>query len=223
MATLGDYFRNASNLFKSTKQKEKEKARERRQATRRAEMALDDVKQKLKELDRDGKKAWDRAREALQGGRKAAAQRELTAYRAKQVLASKIDQKRFVFEQKLTDMEMAKTDVAFTDALRTMATVVDIDPETVDDVLLEVDTKSREQGEVDRLWQKEYRQQMEGVQDGLEDFVPTLDDLSKQLEDEVAEDVGTSESSAEERELGDQISEGRERIHNLLDEEGKGK
>lgn len=223
MATLGDYFRNASNLFKSTKQKEKEKTRERRQATRRAEMALDDVKQKLKDLDRDGKQAWARACEALQDGRKAAAQRELTAYRAKQILASKIDQKRFVFEQKLTDMEMAKTDVAFTDALRAMAVVVDIDPEKVDDVLLEVDTKSQEQGEVDRLWQKEYRRQMEGVQDGLEDFVPSLEDLAKQLEDEVAEEVGTREGGTDTHELVDQISEGRQRIQNLLDEEGKSK
>lgn len=221
MTTLGDYFRTASNLFKSTKQKEREKTRERRQATRRAEMALDDVKLKLKELDRDGKKAWERAREALQSGRKAAAQRELTAYRAKQVLASKIDQKRFVFEQKLTDMEMAKTDAAFTEALRTLATVVDIDPEKVDDVLREVDMKSREQGEVDRVWQKEYRQQMEGIQEGLEDFVPSIDDLSKQLEDEVAEEVGSRESDAGEHELGDQISEGRQRVENLLDKEGK--
>lgn len=221
MTTPGDYFRTVCNLFKSAKQKEKEKRRERRQATRRAEMALDDVKEKLKELDRDGKKAWEQAREALQSGRKAAAQRGLTAYRAKQVLASKWDQKRFVFEQKLTDMEMATTDKALVDALRVLATVVDIDPEKVDDVLLEVDTKSREQGEVDRLWQKEYRQQMEGIQEGLEDFVPSLDDLSKQLEDEVAEEVGSRESDAGEHELGDQISEGRQRIKNLLDEEGK--
>lgn len=223
MATLGDYFKNAANLFKSTKQKEEEKRRERRQAMRRAEMALDEVKQKLKELDQAGKKAWGRAREALRDGRKAAARRELTAYRAKQVLACKIDQKRFVFEQKLTDMEMAKTDNAFTDALRTLATVVDIDPEKVDDVLLEVDMKSREQGEVDRLWQKEYRQQMEGFQEGLEDFVPDLDELSRQLEDEVAEDVGTGESDLAEHELGDRISEGRRRVQDILDEEGQGK
>jgi len=217
--SLADFFKSASDLFKSAKQREQEKARHRRQAFRRAERALDDVNAKLKGLEKRGKDAWSQARDAMKSGEKAAAQRHLTQYRATEVLAAKVDQKRFAFEQSLINLEMAETDGQFADALNVLATVVDIDPEKHDDVLTTVDMKRCEQADVDKLWQKEYERHMEGAEGALHDFVPSIEDLAKQLEDEVAEEVGTPDKTPGEGELADKIEEGRARVRKLLDEE----
>lgn len=216
---IGDYFRNLSQLFKSTKQREREKERQRRQAFRRAEMALDDVKAKIKSLEREGKEAWGKARELMKTGQKAAAQRGLVKYRATQVMAVKLDQKRFAFEQSLMYLEMSKTDNSFAQALDLMATVTEINPEKVDDVLVTVDMKRAEQGEVDKLWQKEYQRFMEGAEGALEDFVPSLEELSTQLKDEAAQEIGTAEGESAKGELEENIEEGQERIRKLLEEE----
>lgn len=216
---VGDYFRNLSQLFKSAKQREHEKERQRRQAFRRAEMALDDVKAKIKNLEREGKDTWSQARELMKTGQKAAAQRAVVKYRGTQVMAVKLDQKRFAFEQSLMQLEMAKTDDSFAGALALMAAVTDINPEKVDDVLVTVDMKRSEQGEVDKLWQKEYQRFMEGAEGALEDFVPSLEELGRQLEDEAAQEVGGAEGETTKGELAENIEEGRERIRKLLEEE----
>ena len=216
---VGDYFRNLSQLFKSAKQRQREKERKRRQAFRRAEMALDDVKTKIKSLEREGRDAWVQARELMKTGQKAAAQRALVKYRGTQVMTVKLDQKRFAFEQSLMHLEMAKTDNSFAEALDLMAVVTDINPEKVDDVLVSVDMKRSEQGEVDKLWQKEYQRFMEGAEGALEDFVPSLEELGKQLEDEAAQEVGDAEGESAKGELAENIEEGRERIRKLLEEE----
>jgi len=216
---VGDYFRNLSQLFKSAKQRQREKDRQRRQAFRRAEMALDDVKTKIKSLEREGRDAWVQARELMKTGQKAAAQRAIVKYRGAQVMTVKLDQKRFAFEQSLMHLEMAKTDNSFAEALELMAVVTDINPEKVDDVLVSVDMKRSEQGEVDKLWQKEYQRFMEGAEGALEDFVPSLEELGKQLEDEAAQEVGGAEGESAKGELAENIEEGRERIRKLLEEE----
>ena len=216
---VGDYFRNLSQLFKSAKQRQREKERQRRQAFRRAEMALDDVKTKIKSLEREGRDAWVQARELMKTGQKAAAQRAIVKYRGAQVMTVKLDQKRFAFEQSLMHLEMAKTDNSFAEALELMAVVTDINPEKVDDVLVSVDMKRSEQGEVDKLWQKEYQRFMEGAEGALEDFVPSLEELGKQLEDEAAQEVGDAEGESAKGELAENIEEGRERIRKLLEEE----
>ena len=216
---VGDYFRNLSQLFKSAKQRQREKERQRRQAFRRAEMALDDVKTKIKSLEREGRDAWVQARELMKTGQKAAAQRAIVKYRGAQVMTVKLDQKRFAFEQSLMHLEMAKTDNSFAEALDLMAVVTDINPEKVDDVLVSVDMKRSEQGEVDKLWQKEYQRFMEGAEGALEDFVPSLEELAKQLEDEAAQEVGGAEGESAKGELAENIEEGRERIRKLLEEE----
>ena len=216
---VGDYFRNLSQLFKSAKQRQREKDRQRRQAFRRAEMALDDVKTKIKSLEREGRDTWVQARELMKTGQKAAAQRAIVKYRGAQVMTVKLDQKRFAFEQSLMHLEMAKTDNSFAEALELMAVVTDINPEKVDDVLVSVDMKRSEQGEVDKLWQKEYQRFMEGAEGALEDFVPSLEELAKQLEDEAAQEVGSAEGESTKGELAENIEEGRERIRKLLEEE----
>ena len=208
------------DLFKSKKERERDKAKRRRKAFREAENAVDTVKERVTKLKRERDKSWEEARRYLRDGQKVAAQRSLQSVRASEVLLSKLEMKRWVFEQLLTRLELAKTDVDFTQALQAIDAVIEIDPDTVADVLGEIEDKLGEQVDADKVWQKMYGKQMEGAETQLTDVIPSTEDMMKQLEDEVAADIGGArpvrESAETEPGVKDKIGEGRRRLKDLL-------
>ncbi|MEW6078705.1 MAG: hypothetical protein AB1724_12885 [Thermodesulfobacteriota bacterium] len=211
------------SLFKSKQEREREEAKKRRKAFREAESAVDVVKDRLTKLKKDRDKAWTEARQYLKDGQKAAAQRNLQTVRASEVMMGKLEMKRWVFEQLLTKLELAKTDQDFTQALSAINTVVKIDPEAVADVLDEVQDKLGEQVDTDKIWEKMYGKEMEGAETQMADAIPSTDDMMKQLSDEVAADLGgprtakTAESGETEPSLKQRIGEGRRRLKNLME------
>jgi len=208
------------NLFKSRKERERDERRDRRHAFRQAENAIDDVKDRVKTMEKESKKHWEAAREALKSGQKAAAQRELTSYRAAQVLSTKLEQKRWVFEQYLTKMQAAQSDNQFASALGALNQVVKIDPERVEDVFGAAQDLLGEQVDGDRFWDKLYGKEMEGATGSLEDHIPSMEDLSGQLEQEVAAEVGGAAAPASANQAIDgRLAAGQERVKKLL--EGK--
>ncbi len=208
------------NLFKSRKDRERDDRRDRRQAFRQAENAIDDVKDRVKSMEKESKKQWDAAREALKSGQKAAAQRALTGYRASQVLSTKLEQKRWVFEQYLTKMQAAQSDNQFAAALGALNKVVKIDPERVADVFDTAQDILGEQVDSDRFWDKLYGKEMEGATGALEDHIPSMEDLSTQLEQEVAAEVGGDAApSGASQAIDSRLAAGQERVKKLL--EGK--
>jgi len=213
------------DLFKSKKEREREEAKNRRKAFREAENAVDVVKDRIAKLKKDRDKSWNEARQYLKDGQKAAAQRGLQACRASEMLMSKLEMKRWVFEQLLSKLELAKSDQDFAQALSAINTVVKIDPEAVSDVLDEVQDKLGEQIDTDKIWEKVYGKEMEGVETQMTDVIPSIEDMEKQLQDEVAADLGTprtitaTEESEDGSSIKQQIGEGRKRLKNLLDGE----
>ncbi len=210
------------DLFKSKKERERDEMKKRRKAFREAENAVDVVRDRIAKLKKDRDKSWNEARQYLKDGQKAAAQRGLQACRAGEMLMSKLEMKRWVFEQLLSKLELAKSDQDFTLALGAINTVVKIDPEAVADVLDEVQDKLGEQVDTDKIWGKVYGKEMEGVETQMTDVIPSIEDMEKQLNDEVAADLGGSRpmKTTEENETGSsvkqQISEGRQRLKDLL-------
>jgi len=97
-------------FFKSKRERERVAKRKRRKAFRQGENSVQDVKDRIKRMEKEASNDWKKAKEAMQSGEKAASQRALTSYRAAQVLMTKLEQKRWVFEQYLTKMECAGTD-----------------------------------------------------------------------------------------------------------------
>ena len=101
--------------------------------------------------------------------------------------------------------------------------VVSIDPDAIADVLDEVQEKLGEQVDSDRIWEKVYGKEMAGVETQFEDVIPSVEDMEKQLEDEVAAELGgrTAERVAEpgetESSVGQQIGEARKRLKDLLE------
>lgn len=211
------------DLFKSKQEREREQRSKRRKAFREAENAIDSVKARVKKLKADRDKAWAEARSYLKDGQKAAAQRSLQSVRAGEVMMSKLEMKRWVFEQLLTKLEMAKTDQEFAGALSAINTVVKIDPEAVADVLGEVEDKLGDQVDTDKIWERVHEKEMEGATTQLTDSVPSLEQMFKDLEDEVASEQD-DEAPSRTRERTEKASreatdtaELRERARKIID------
>ena len=175
------------DLFKTRKEREHEQARQRRRAFREAENAVDSVTSRARKLQGERDTQWKEARQYLRDGQKASAQRCLQSCRANELMVQKLEMKKWVFEQLLTKLELAKTDQEFTKSIRAINTVVNIDPEAVADVLGEVEDKLGEQVDTDKVWEKMHATEMAGVEGAMTDMVPTVEQMFKDLEDEVAE------------------------------------
>lgn len=173
-------------FFKTAKEKERAERRERRHALRKAEGAVDEVTERIKKMEKDAEAEWARAREAAKEGKQAAAQRALTSYRSAQVLITKLEQKKWVFKQVLMKLETAGTDAEFAKALGMMNKVTNINPELVEDVFDEANELLAESGDTDKLWAQMYGKEVEGSKEALQDHIPSMEDLERTLNEEVA-------------------------------------
>lgn len=210
------------DLFKSKAEREKELRKERRRAFRQAENAVDAVKDRVRTLKTERDNSWAEAREYLKAGQKGAAQRSLQSVRANELMVDQLEKKRWVFDQLLTKLEMSKTDQEFSQALGAIDAVVNIDPEAVADVLDEVQDKLGEQLDVDKVWNKMFDREMAGVEKAS-DRIPSVEDMMKDLEDEVVADVRGSKVVESEASGGstisEEIGEGREKLKKLLEDD----
>ena len=189
-------------FFKTAKEKEREERREKRHAIRKAEGAVDEVTERIKKMEKDAEVEWDRAKEATKEGKQAAAQRALTSYRSAQVLITKLEQKKWVFKQVLMKMETAGTDAEFAKALGLVNKVTNINPEMVEDVFDEATDILAEAGDTDKFWAQMYGKEVEGSKSALQDHIPSMEDLEKTLQEEVAGKIkGAVDPTALEKEL----------------------
>ena len=179
-------------FFKTKKEKERAERREKRHALRRAEGAVDEVVERIKRMEKDAEAEWERAKEATREGKQAAAQRALTSYRAAQVLVTKLEQKKWVFKQVLMKLETAGTDAEFAKALAAVNKVTNINVEMVEDVFDEAGDLLAEAGDTDKFWAQMYGKEVEGSTGALQDHIPSMEDLEKTLQEEVAGKIAGS-------------------------------
>ena len=205
----------------SKRERQKRAKRNRRRAFREAENSVSEVKDRIQTMEKDAGKEWDKAREALKAGQEASAQRALKGFRAAQVLMTKLEQKRWVFEQYMTKMQMAQSDQEFAQALEGVNKVIKIDPERVADVFEASQEVLGEQLDADRFWERLYESEMDGATGSLEDHIPSMDDLHRQLTQEAAVEVGGDTTDRISSELEERIKSGQERVKKLLDDEKK--
>ena len=189
-------------FFKTGKEKERAERREKRHALRKAEGAIDEVVERIKRMEKDAEAEWERAREATKEGKQAAAQRALTSYRSAQVLITKLEQKKWVFKQVLMKLETAGTDSEFAKALAAVNKVTNINVEMVEDVFDEAGDLLAEAGDTDKFWSQMYGKEVEGSKDALKDHIPSMEDLEKTLQEEVAGKItGAVDAATLEKEL----------------------
>ena len=173
-------------FFRGKKEKERQERRDKRHALRKAEGAVDEVTERIKRMEKDAEAEWDRAKEATKEGKQAAAQRALTSYRSAQVLITKLEQKKWVFKQVLMKLETAGTDAEFAKALAAVNKVTNINVDMVEDVFDEAGDLLAEAGDTDKFWEQMYGKEVEGNKEALKDHVPSMEDLEKTLQEEVA-------------------------------------
>ena len=179
-------------FFRGKKEKERAERREKRHALRRAEGAIDEVVERIKRMEKDAEAEWERAREATREGKQAAAQRALTSYRSAQVLITKLEQKKWVFKQVLMKLETAGTDSEFAKALAAVNKVTNINVEMVEDVFDEAGDLLTEAGDTDKFWSQMYGKEVEGSKEALKDHIPSMEDLEKTLQEEVAGKISST-------------------------------
>ena len=203
-------------LFMSKKERERQARRERRHAFRDAENAVDAVKEQQKRLEKEAQKHLEAVRAAKKAGEKAAANRALVSYRAALTLAMKLEQKRWVFEQYLVKMETAQSDEQFASALAAINKVVHIDPDRVADVFDASQELLGEQLDADKFWNKLYDKEMAGAEGSLEDYIPSMEELDKQTDEEVAAEIGGAPAAAG-HDIDASLAAGRERVKRILE------
>ncbi len=179
-------------FFRTSKEKERAERREKRHALRKAEGAVDEVTERIRKMEKDAEAEWARAREATKEGKQAAAQRALTSYRSAQVLITKLEQKKWVFKQVLMKLETAGTDAEFAKALGMMNKVTNINPDLVQDVFDEAGDLLAEAGDTDKFWEQMYGKETEGATGALQDHIPSMENLEKTLQEEVAGKIAGS-------------------------------
>lgn len=205
------------NLFKTKKTREREARQARRKAFRQAERQVEDVREQIASMEQECRKMWSQAIEAKRAGEGAAAQRGLTGYRARQLLITKMEQKRWVFEQYLIRIRMGGTDQEFASAMAAINEVVKIDPAAVEDVFAATREKLDDQLDTEAFWKDLYKEEMAESAGKIDDMIPSLDDLEAQLDREAVAGVGEAAAGVD-AELERQIAERRDAIQKKLKE-----
>jgi len=208
-----------TDLFKSKHERGRIKEKRRRKAFRDAENAVDIVKERVAKLKHERDKSWTEARHYLKDGQKAASRRCLQACRASEMLVGKLEIKRWIFEQILSKLELSKSDQDFTNALEALNTVIEVNPEAIVDVLDNVQDKLGEQADSDKIWERMYSKELDSVNTIMTDYIPSLEEMEKQLQDEAVMEVGSGEHepAASNTELKQRIGEGRKKLSELLE------
>ncbi|MEX0321477.1 MAG: hypothetical protein AB3N63_04920 [Puniceicoccaceae bacterium] len=200
-----------SFLFRSKKQRERDARKERRRAFRQAENAIDDVKERVRRLEKDASREWEAAKVAAQKGEEAAVNRALTSYRGKQVILTQLQRKQWVFEQTLVKLEVSGTDAEFASALELLNKTLEVDPERLAESFEESSEILSEQKDAERLWERMYQKELDGVEGELTERVPEMNTLKSKLLSEATKDGGSD--------LSERLSEGQRKVRNLLDQE----
>jgi hypothetical protein len=117
-------------------------------------------------------------------------------------MIAKLEQKKWVFKQILMKLETAGTDAEFAKALGMVNKVTDINVEMVEDVFDEAGDLLAEAGDTDKFWAQMYGKEVEGSTAALQDHIPSMEDLEKTLQEEVAGKIAGAPSAADlEKEL----------------------
>lgn len=178
------------DLFKSSREIEREKERNIKKAMNNAHKALETVKTRGKTLREERDKAWNDAREKLKQGQKAAAQRLLRSVQANDVMLQKLDRKAWVFSEYVTNLEMARTDEAFAKALGKLNVTMKINPDLIASTLEKTDMMLEDQADVEAIWDEKYGDSMNNL--ALNDTITSEADYMTMLENEAAGSIGSA-------------------------------
>lgn len=208
-----------ADLFKSTKEREREARRAKRQKERQVERVVDRIADRIKAQEKERAQIWAKAREMLQAGKKLDAQRLLQRYRGLEVLINRLERQQMLWRGKLNTIATAADANEAAAALAGFSELLNVDPDRIVDDLERVEDAEGEIKEVNSVLDRAYEKDNERIAAESEKLgdVPVDEDLMAALESEAAADIcGGSLANASKTE--DDINAGRDRLRALLDE-----
>ena len=133
-------------------------------------------------------------------------------------MMGQLERKCWVSNLYITKLQMAKADQDIAAAMENLSAVLNIDPDKISDVLIDVNDSLSEQSEVDIMWDKRYVAEMNGI--AKVDSIPSIEDMMSNLEKEVIADVsgGKIQTSANtQSSIAEEIGTGRRKLKDLID------
>ncbi|MDD4013535.1 MAG: Snf7 family protein [Candidatus Omnitrophica bacterium] len=176
---------NLLNVFKTGKDKQRDIRVKQRRAFREANSTIQQVEQRIESLQKDKNKRWEEAKQYLMGGQKAASNRCLQSCRMIEMLINKMETKKWVFTQLVSRAEIAKDEQSFIACMGDLNSVLNIDCNVAEMNLDSLTDKLSEQDSIDSLWEQEYKTELQGISNISDETIPQMEELEKQLEDEV--------------------------------------
>ena len=208
------------NLFKSTREIEKERLKETRIVEREVDKDLARFDDQILALVKQRDTAWSEARELLKSGRKTEAQRQLLYYKRYDIQITKLEnQKAFLTGQAVQIRSTGNAAVTLAD-IRTMAADQGINPDVLDENLSEMELINQDIADSDKQMSAAFDRDLDNMRKAEANGSIRYEDadLMAALENEcVAEISGQStpaETTAQANSHG--LSEGAERLKKLL-------
>lgn len=207
------------DLFKSTKELEREKRRAQRRQERQIERVIDRMGERIKAQEKERAKIWEKAKELLQAGKKIEAKRLLERYKGMEVLVNRLEKQRMLWQGRLNTIATAGDANEISSALAGFGEMLKIDPDKLVDDLERIDEVEGEINEVNSVLDKAYEKDNEKIAAEAESQseVSVDEDLMAALESEAAADV-LGGKVAEGGMSDDDINAGRDRLRALLNE-----
>jgi len=207
------------DLFKSTKELEREKRRAQRRQERQIERVIDRMGERIKAQEKERAKIWEKAKELLQAGKKIDAKRLLERYKGMEVLINRLEKQRMLWHGRLNTIATAGDANEVSSALADFGEMLNIDPDKLVDDLERIDDVEGEIKEVNSVLDKVYEKDNEKIAAEAESQaeVSVDEDLMAALESEAAADVLGGKVTEGDM-SDDDINAGRDRLRALLNE-----
>ena len=114
----------------------------------------------------------------------------LQKFRAIEVQIYQLEKRKWVFQNYLTRLKMLDVNNVFADAMEAINQVVTVDVDAIADAMENIDEKLLDGAELDRMWEKNFEKNINGMSVKETDIIPDVDTLFNSLQGEVALDIG---------------------------------
>lgn len=208
-----------ADLFKSTKELEREKRKAQRSNERQVERGLVRMDGRIKKLEKQRALLWAKAREMVQAGQKSEAAKMVNQYKILGVQINNLEKQRLLIQGKLNNVATAGDLGNIVKALESFAVGVDIDPDEIQSGLDSVADVEGEIGDVNSVVNEFFEEDVAHAGEAAEaqGSEVTDEDLMSALESEAAAEVSGGKVSELSVESKENINSGRDRLRALLD------
>lgn len=209
-----------TDLFKSTKEREREKRKAQRAQERQIERALARMGGRVGKLEKQRALVWAKARELVQAGQKAEAAKLVNQYKILGVQINNLEKQRLLIQGKLNAVATAGDLGAVVASLESFAEGAAVDPDEVQAGLDTVASVEDDVADVNAVVNATFDEDVEkaGAAAEAQGAEATDDELMDALESEAAAAVSGGKVAEAVGESAESINSGRDRLRALLGE-----